>query len=217
MSCQPTTPGELDSLCRYLPAALNAPLLAQEQLFLVAATRKVTPIRILQLARRRSHLELVSCLCQESVLLESALNFAGGVEQPCLCQESVLLESALNFAGGVEQRVFKRIESRTAVSLCFPHPHCKHKFGGVRAPMHHALLQSGVAASKFLLELSDLYAVLMQYRACPWPQEQKHERGLQPNMIEQQGVDELLLNLTLIPDLNHSPLLDRNALAACAD
>jgi hypothetical protein len=162
MSCQATTPGELDSLCRGLPAALNEPLLVQEQLNLVATTCTVSTIRILQLARRRSHLQLISCLRQELVLLESALNFAGGVEQ----------------------RVFKSIETRTAVPLCFPHPHCQHKLGGVRASTHHVLLQSRVAASKFLLELDDLYVVLMQYRACPWPQEQKHERGLQSNLIE---------------------------------
>ena len=162
LSCQATTPGELDSLCRCLPAALHEPLLMQAQLNLAATTRKVSPKRILQLACRRSLLELVSCLCQELVLLESELNFAGGVEQ----------------------RVFKSIESRTAVPLCFPIPHCQHKLGGVRASMHHVLLQSRVASSKFLLKLGYLYVVLMQYRACPWPQEQKHERGLQSNLIE---------------------------------
>ena len=83
--------------------------------------------------------------------------------------------------------------------------------------MQQVRLQSRVAASKYLLELSEIYSVLFEYRASPRLQKQEHERGLQPNSFEQQGVDELLLNLPRNPNLYHSLLLDRNALAADAD
>jgi hypothetical protein len=83
--------------------------------------------------------------------------------------------------------------------------------------MQQVLLQSRVAASKYLLELSEIYSVLFEYRASPRLQKQEHERGLEPNSFEQHGIDELLLNLPRNSDLYHSLLLDRNALAADAD